>query len=473
MSAIAPHPVPAHTAPAPPKEAKRSLWRRLLGTEMESQLPERVREAIQQQGDATERLIGWMQFAVVSIFATLYAVAPKTGPIGGDFQPVPWAIGAYFLFTLLRLSLAYKISLPGWFLLVSILIDMGLLFGLIWSFHIQYEQPASFYLKAPTLLYVFIFISLRALRFEARFVFAAGIAAALGWAALVYYVISIDPGDNMITRDYVAYMTSNTVLLGAEFDKMVSILLVSLILGAGLIRGRRLLVRAVSEGAAAQELSRFFAPEIARKIRGSDRQIAAGSGEARDAAIVNFDMRGFTRYAESHSPDQVMGLLGEYQRLIVPIIQKHGGSIDKFLGDGIMATFGASTPSQTFAADAVRAVEEAIEAAQTWQAGNEAQGLPAPKVNAAVATGRIVFGAVGDETRLEYTVIGDAVNLSAKLEQYNKHLKTSAVCDTATYDLAQTQGYVTGVAPAGGRRQAEQAQVPGVGHPVDLVVLAS
>ena len=289
----------ARAGSPPPRAgaAKRSLWRRLRGADMERQLPERVREAIQQQGDATERLIGWMQLGVVLIFGTLYAVAPKTAPVDGAFQPVPWVIGAYFLFTLLRLSLAYRISLPGWFLLVSILIDMGLLFGLIWSFHIQYMQPASFYLKAPTLLYVFIFIALRALRFEARFVIAAGLAAALGWLGMVFYVISVDPNDNMITRDYVAYMTSNSVLLGAEFDKMVSILLVALIMGAALIRGRRLLVRAVSESAAAQELSRFFAPEIAMKIRGSDRQIAAGSGEARDAAIVNFDMRGFTRYA--------------------------------------------------------------------------------------------------------------------------------------------------------------------------------
>ena len=110
-------------------------------------------------------------------------------------------IGAYALFTLLRLVLAHRISLPGWFLIVSIVFDMSLLFGLIWSFHLQYQQPASFYLKAPTLLYVFIFIALRALRFEARFVIAAGLAAAAGWLVLVLYVITVDPSDTMITRD--------------------------------------------------------------------------------------------------------------------------------------------------------------------------------------------------------------------------------------------------------------------------------
>ena len=466
-----PHSSPNPTPPPAPGAqpgAGTALWRRLGGGNMDVELPERVREAIQEQGDATEHLIGWLQLVVIVVFATLYGLSPKTAPSGDAIQPVPWVIGAYFLFTVLRLWLAYRTSLPGWFLLMSIVIDMGLLFGLIWSFHIQYMQPASFYLKAPTVLYVFIFIALRALRFEPRFVFAAGLCAALGWLGLVIYVIEVDPSDNMITRDYVAYMTSNTVLLGAEFDKMISMIVVALVLGAALIRGRRLLVRAVAEGAAAQELSRFFAPEIAQRIRGSDRQIAAGTGEVREAAIVNFDMRGFTRYAESHQPDQVMSLLGAYQSLIVPIIQKHGGSIDKFLGDGVMATFGASGPSQSYAADAVRAVEESIVAARAWQADIEAAGQPAPRVNGAIATGRIVFGAIGDETRLEYTVIGDAVNLSAKLEQFNKQLGSAALCDGATYELALAQGYAP-EAPT--TRGAERTLVPGVSHPVEVVVL--
>jgi len=441
-------------------------WRR---RGQDSDLPERVRRTIQAQGDATERLIGWVQLAVVLTFAALYAISPKTFPAEQTFRPVPWAIGGYMVFTLIRLALAYRISLPGWFLLVSIVIDMALLFGLIWSFHIQYMQPASFYLKAPTLLYVFIFIALRALRFEARFVLAAGVVAALGWLAMVGYVISIDPHDTMITRNYVEYMTSNSILLGAEFDKIVSILVVAAILGVALIRGRALLVRSVAESVAAQELSRFFAPEVAQRIRGSDREIAAGSGEIREAAVVNFDMRGFTRLAETAEPDRVMGLLAAYQHHVVPVIQAHGGSIDKFLGDGIMATFGAAQPSAAYAADALRAVEEAIDKTRRWQEDRRARGEACPEVNAAIASGRVIFGAVGDSSRLEYTVIGDAVNLSAKLEQHNKQLGTRALCDAATYARALAQGYV----PAGERRQIAASPVAGVGQPVDVVVLAA
>src|SRR3546814_4233595 len=90
---------------------------------------------------------------------------------------------------------------------------------LIWRFHIEYLQPAGFYLKAPTLLYVFIFIALRALRFDVTFLLLTGLSAALGWMYLVYFAASFDSLESPITRSYVEYMTSNKVLRGAEFDR--------------------------------------------------------------------------------------------------------------------------------------------------------------------------------------------------------------------------------------------------------------
>jgi len=339
---------------------------------------------------------------------------------------------------------------------------------LIWSFHIQYMQPPSFYLKAPTLLYVFIFIALRALRFDARFVVLAGLLAALGWGALITYVVYADPSDAMITRDYVAYLTSNSVLLGAEFDKIISILVVTALIAVALYRAKGLLVRAVSEQTAARELSRFFAPEIAARIKGADDGIRAGSGEMREAAILNLDLRGFTRLAGTAPPDEVMRLLAEYQRRMVPVIQRHGGSIDKFLGDGIMATFGAARASDVAAADALRALEAVMAEAAAWQADCARDGRASVPVNAAVATGPILFGAVGDETRLEYTVIGEAVNLAAKLEKHNKELGVRALADRASFELAMAQGY----APQGDKRVVRGARVAGLDAPLDLVVIA-
>ena len=282
-------------------------------------LPARVRRTIARQEEDSEKLIGWVQLAIVLVFTVLYTVAPKTfDERAALFEPVPLALGGYALFTLIRLALAYRKRLPDWFLYLSMVIDMVLLMGLIWSFHIQYHQPASFYLKAPTLLYVFIFIALRALRFEPRFVLTAGLVAAAGWGGMMTYAMTIDPLDRMLTRNYVEYLTSNKILIGAEIDKMLTIVLVTGILALALGRARHLLVTAVAEGAKARDLARFFAPEVADRITAAEQRILPGQGEARDAAILMVDLRGFTRLAADMAPGEVIGLLAEYQSRIVP-----------------------------------------------------------------------------------------------------------------------------------------------------------
>ncbi len=159
----------------------------LSGGDRYQRLPARVQAAIAAQQDASERLIGWFQLAVVLVFAALYAATPKTFTAEAEFAPVPWALGIYIFFTVGRLAMAYRGAVGPVILYSSIVLDMLLLLGLIWSFHLQYQQPPSFYLKSPTLLYVFIFIALRALRFEARYVVAAGLVAAAGWLVLVRY----------------------------------------------------------------------------------------------------------------------------------------------------------------------------------------------------------------------------------------------------------------------------------------------
>jgi len=443
---------------------------RLLGIgAVDTAIPERVRDAIARQQDASERLIAWTQFGIVLMFGVLYALSPKTSTIVPWMTPVGMALGAYFVFSIMRIWLAYRIRLPGWFLSLSVGADLALLMSLIWSFHVQYDQPASFYLKAPTLLYVFIFIALRAMRFEARYVILAGVLSAVGWLALVLYAITVDPANNMITRDYIDYMTSNSVLLGAEFDKIISILVVTAILALALVRARRLLERSVIEEAAAQDLSRFFSPEIASKITHSDHLIRPGQGEAREAAIVNVDIRGFTALANEMDPSDLIRLLSEYESRMVPAIQAYGGNIDKFLGDGILATFGAVLPSDTFAADALRAVDALLAAADDWNAARVAAGRKPVSIGNAMVAGRVIFGAVGDETRLEYTVIGEPVNMAAKLEKHNRALNTRALTTRDSFARAITQGYKAADPP----QICAGTRIEGVDHPFDIVVLAT
>ena len=437
----------------------------------EEKLPERVQAAIRRQQADSERLTSVVQLAVVLFFMLLAAIQPEqagaVGNPGGLVDPVPLVLGGYAVFTLLRLALSWWQRLTPALLYLSIVLDMALLLALIWSFHLKYAQPPSFYLKAPTLIYIFIFIGLRVLSFQARYVVAAGVTAAVGWAALSAYAIRASEGREMITRDYVEYMTSNSILIGAEVDKLITILVVTAILAVAMIRSRRLVVRSATEGEAARDLARFFSPEVAHRITASDDVIEAGMGEARDAAVLFCDLRGFTRFSHTVSPREVIAMLTDYQHALVPAIQAHGGTIDKFMGDGIMATFGAARPSGTAAADALRAVDTVMEAAAGWNRRRAAGGRPTHRVNAAVAFGPIVFGAVGDRERLEYTVIGDPVNQAAKLEKANRAQGVDALTDRGTFEAAVRQGY-----EAGSVEHRPDSRLEGFDDPLDLVVLA-
>ncbi len=448
--------------------ARLGAW--LFGGGGPQKIPERVREAIRQQQDRSEIIIAWAELVLVGLLALAYeTTSMPQGVVQDDYSFETEVFIVYGLFSVVRLILAYRRLLAEWLLYVSIIADVGLLMGLIYSFHYKYAQPAVFYLKAPTLLYVFLFIALRALRFEARFVIATGVAAIVGWIALILYALGGRGGPPNLTDDFVEYMTSNALLIHAEADKLIAILLTTAVLAIAIARARHLLIRSVSEGAAARDLSRFFDPEVAQRIRGAAMAIKAGEGELRDVAILNVDLRGFTRLSTELQPDDVMKLLQDYQSRICPQIVKNGGSIDKFLGDGILASFGAVAPSTTAAADALRAADAVLEAADAWIRDRQAAGLPPLSIGLAISSGRVVFGAVGDGERLEFTVIGDAVNFTAKLEKHNKDERTRALTDGATYSLAERQGYK----PPAVRERRSGRRVAGVADSVDIVVLAA
>ena len=393
-------------------------------------LPARVQAAIERQQARSEVIIGWIQLGVVVTFSVLYAIAPKTFSEDATFAPVPWALACYFLFTVLRLAIALRRNLPDWLLYTSVVIDMLLLMGLIWSFHLQYQQPPSFYLKVPTLLYVFIFIALRALRFEARFVIVAGVTAAVGWLFMVGYVINNDSME--VTRDYVRYMTSNSVLLGAEFDKIITILLVTMILGVALYRARVLLIESVVGSTTARDLSRFVPSEIVKQVQSAADEISAGQGELRQTTILFADLEGFTSLSERLSPTDLIKTLNEYFTAVVEPIERFGGAVTQFQGDAILASFNQPRPDDDHAANAIRA---AVEIQRILDQQRFGEGLRLHS-RVGINSGIVVGGLVGTRDRLGYTVHGDDVNLAARLEQLNKNYGTSILVSESTRNLA-------------------------------------
>lgn len=436
----------------------RQAWRELASLPAP---PARVAQAIRTAERTSEILVASIQLAGVALFLLLYLVSLPAFMSAGP-QPVPVALVLYGAFVGWRLRRAYADTLTPRLLSLSAIVDVVVLMALIWSFTLQYDAPAALYLKGPTLLYAFILIALRALRFDAGHVLLTGAAAVIGWLALVLIAASDAP----IVHDYPTYMTSLSVLWGAEAEKMVALMGVTLVLALAVSRARALLIRTATEETAARELSRFLDPAAAQRVRSAHTTLRAGDGELKPMAIMFLDLRGFSSAAAHLPPADVIALLQAYQSRFVPIIESAGGSVDKYLGDGILVSFGGERNDHE-AADAFSIIPALLAASEAWAAERSRDGLTPLEVAIAITHGDVVHGVIGHDDRLEFTVIGDAVNLAAKLEKHAKLEKARVIATQAAFDRAQAQGATPNLL-----RKAPGAAVDGAAAPVDLVIVA-
>lgn len=408
----------------------------LEGSDLTANLPDRVKDTIEKQQDASEILIGRVQLAFILLMAALYMVSPKAFSEGTMFAPVPWAIVLYLTFTLMRLWLAHRRTLPRLLLLASVVIDMALLLGLIFSFHIQYEQPPAFYLKSPTLLYVFIFIAIRALRFDPGYVVLSGVVAAAGWLILAGYAVWFAPDSMGITRNYVEYMTSSRILIGAELDKIISIAVVTTVLALGISRARRNLVESVTEQSAVQDLARFLPKQVVDRLRHSATRLEAGHCEAGEATILYMDIEAFTTIGEGLAPATLVATLNDYFAAVADPINRHGGVICQFQGDAILASFNVPNTDPDHAAKAIAAAREILELVDRRSFGDGVR----LNVRIGINTGHVVGGLVGTPNQVGYTIHGNDVNLAARLEQLNKQTASRLLVSESTRMRAGREG---------------------------------
>ncbi len=154
------------------------------------------------------------------------------------------------------------------------------------------------------------------------------------------------------------------------------------------------------------------------------------------------DVRGFTSFSEKHEPEEVVSLLNEYLGAMTEIVFEHEGTLDKFVGDAIMALWGAPVGQPDHAERAVRCALAMIDRLKQLQAKWTAEGRYVIDIGIGINTGGMVVGNMGAEgKKMDYTVIGDNVNLGARLEgltrQYNHHIIISEFTFEKVKDIAQ------------------------------------
>ena len=156
-------------------------------------------------------------------------------------------------------------------------------------------------------------------------------------------------------------------------------------------------------------------------------------GDRREVTILFSDIRSFSTLSETMAPEVLIGLLNEYFSKMTEVIFRNHGMIDKFIGDAVMAEFGAPVPSDDHAYWACKAAVEMLEAQHEVSKSWEAQGHSAFRIGVGIHTGYAVLGNLGSEQRSDYTCIGDAVNVSSRIEGLNKTFKTELLISEDTY----------------------------------------
>lgn len=214
-----------------------------------------------------------------------------------------------------------------------------------------------------------------------------------------------------------------------------------------------------------ETFGRFLSDEIVRQLLETPDGLALG-GKKRSLTIIMSDLRGFTALSERMPAQDLLSMLNHYLGEMTDIIQRRGGTIIEFIGDGIMAIFGAPAPSQTHAADAVAAAVEMQAHMKSVNAWNAQHSFPALQMGIGINTGEVIVGNIGSEKRTKYGVVGSHVNLAGRIESYTVGGQILIAPTTrAAIDAELTVAQEQTIFPKGAKAPLTISHVTAIGAP--------
>ncbi|UVC06864.1 adenylate/guanylate cyclase domain-containing protein [Rhizobium sp. TH2] len=356
----------------------------------------------------------------------------------------------YLVFTLVSLFLTVRRPDISWRLPLFVLVDAIAVLIMLYMHAAQGPFDHSHALTPAGLVVAFILLNNAALSSNTKLVaWFSGIVFA-GWLAVL---VVAGASSGLVLAE---------ALLDPDFHRELGL---ALSFGAAAL-AVYVIVRETADtrdkAAIAQRgrsnLARFFSPTVVEQLAdGDDMRL-----ERRRIAVMFVDLRGFTSFAESASSEQMRHMLSEFRDIVSDVVVRHGGAVDKYLGDGVMAVFGHPAPREDDADRALACALELVQALEQWREREGAAGRPALKAGIGLHAGTALAGVLEAGCHSEYTVLGDVVNVAQRLQAVSKSVGATLVVSAELRHATHSPGLVASW------REAKQVDIPGRKLPLDI-----
>ena len=365
----------------------------------------------------------------------------------------------------LNFDISKRFGTEHWLIYVFAFADMGLLtFAVLSENPFEHTPlPVALHYRFDGFLYFFLLLAGVLHSYSPRLVLWTGIAIALWWAGALALAVQA-PG--VVTEfDLPAYremprlsfveraQQPDFIEVIRRFQEILVAILVAAIASFAVARSRQLVLESVRAERGRDNLARYFSPEVAAELASDEHDL--GAARRQHAAVLFADILGFTRLSEALGPEGTIELLRKWHATLGDIVFRSGGTLDKYIGDGLMATFGTPRPRPDAAS---RALEAALEMAAFARESSGTRDLtlsaetsgtaqppltgqaPAVRIGIGLHYGPVVLGDIGNAHRLEFAVLGDTVNVASRLEGLTRELKVDLVASAELVRRVRAEG---------------------------------
>lgn len=372
--------------------------------------------------------------AVVFILGWLAVASPERG------LAYAWVLGsaAFFLVTGLAQLWLYRrgraLRLAAYLL---ILVDSLALAAvlLLPNPYLVPPVPPAIPMRYATFMYFFVMLMQAAFSFRPRLLLWTGLCGAGAWTAGFLWIltrpetITDPPAGASRAAMRAAYFDPNYVSVLKYQNEVIVFLLVSAGLALLVRRSRALVAERASAERARGNLARYFSPKVVDTL--AERDEPLGRVRRQAVGVLFADLVGFTTMAEEMTPEEVMTLLRDFHGRMEEEVFRHGGCLEKFIGDALLATFGVPDTGRRDATDALACARGMLAALAAWNLEREAAGLPPLQIGLGLHYGPVVAGDIGSRRSMAFATVGDTTNVTSRLQSLTRDLRVRIVASGA------------------------------------------